>query len=170
METDKSYKLLLDFLKSVKNNYCSTKILVIIPNNIETKRIFLSYGCDDYISKPYSYDDLILRSKKLINCLPLKYKVIYESNFLKYVQNSNIVTYQDTYLPLTPRETLVLRFLIENRFANRDEIAKYLNANLNKSYSSTYVSTVIHRVRKKIKLCTGRNLIRNKYGYGYYLI
>jgi len=137
---------------------------------METKRIFLSYGCDDYICKPYNDDDLILRSKKLINCLPLKYKVIYESNFLKYVQNFNIVMYQDTYLPLTPREVLVLKFLIKTDFANKDDIAKYLNIKLNKSYSNTYVTTVIYRVRKKIKLCTGRDLIKNKYGCGYYLI
>lgn len=100
----------------------------------------------------------------------MKYKVIYESNFLKYIENFNIVMYQDTYLPLTPREVLVVKLLIRNNFVSKDEIAKYLNSKLNKSYSDTYVSTVIHRVRKKIKLCTGRDLIRNRYGFGYYIL
>ncbi|MFA6754820.1 MAG: winged helix-turn-helix domain-containing protein [Candidatus Dojkabacteria bacterium] len=170
IETDEAHQLLLELLESIKKNRLKTKVLGIIPNDSATKRALLSYGCDDYICKPYNNEDLLLRSKKLINCIPLKYKLIYESNFLKYIENFNIVMYQSTYLPLTPREILIVKLLIQNNFVSKDEIVKYLNCKLDKSYSNTYISTVIHRVRKKIKLCTGRDLIRNRYGCGYYIL
>jgi DNA-binding response OmpR family regulator len=146
------------------------KVLAIIPNDHSIKKEVLSYGCDDYILKPYNCEDLLLRCKKLLNCLPKKYRQYYESHFLKYNRKFEVVTYKETYLPLTPRETLILKLLIKEDFVNKNEIRKYLKAKLGKQYSEAYITVMVHRIRKKIKLCTGRNLIRNKYGCGYYLL
>jgi two-component system response regulator QseB len=170
LEANKDNQKIYDFLKKLKNNKLGTKVLAIIPNDPDIKRELLSYGCDDYIPKPYNCEDLILRCKKLLNCLPRKYQRYYESNFLKYNRRFDVVTYKGTYLPLTPRETLILKILIKEGFANKNEIRKYLKAKLGKQYSDGYITVMIHRIRKKIKLCTGRDLIRNKYGSGYYVL
>lgn len=144
--------------------------MAIIPNKKEIKRAVLIYGCDDYVAKPYNCEDLILRCKKLLNCLPQKYKSYYESKFLKYNRKFDIVTYKRTYLPLTPREILILKLLIKESFVSKVEIVRYLKAKLGKQYSEQYIAVMIHRIRKKIKLCTGRDLIRNKYACGYYIL
>ncbi len=170
IETNKAYQKVLMLFKSVKNRRLKTKILSIIPDNRDIKKTFLCYGSDDYICKPYKPEDLILRSKSLINCIPIKYPLIYESQFLKYEKKFNRVMYENTYIPLTPREILIVKLLIKRSFVSGDEIQKYLKAKLGKEYSNPYITVSIHRIRKKIALCTGRNLIRNKYGSGYYVL
>lgn len=170
IETNDAYKQILNLFTDIKNKRLKTKILSVVPDNGELKEILLSYGSDDYLCKPYKPEDLILRTKSLINCIPIKYPLIYESKFLKYEKKFNKVMYKNTYIPLTPREVLIIKLLIKRSFVSNTEIQKYLKARLDKNYSSSYITVSIHRIRKKIKLCTGRNLIRNKYGSGYFIL
>ena len=170
IETDEIYKKTLELLKKVKNRPVNIKTLAIIPNRKKVKKIYLSYGCDDYLCFPYNYEDLLLRVKKLINYLPIKYKLVYQSNYLRYECKFNRIMYQNTYIPLTPTEILIIKLLIQNNIVTKKEIQKYLKAKLNKNYSKNYITILIHRAKKKIKLCTGREVIKNKYGCGYYII
>jgi len=170
IEINKISKDIIALLKSIKSKHLKTKSLIILPNKQNFKETMLSYGCDDYISKPYDNEDLILRCKNLINCIPTKYEKTYESQFLKYSRKFNIVTYNNTYLPLTPNEILLLKLLIREKFLNKKELCKYFSTKLHKDYSEGYFTVLIHRVRKKIKLCTGLDLIKNKYGRGYYIL
>lgn len=160
----------INLLKLIKNKRLKTKSIVVIPDELELKKTMLSYGADDYICTPFKKEDLLLRCKKLINKLPQNYEPVYETTFLQYNQKYNIVTYDKTYLPLTPRETLLIKLLIQERFLNKSDIAKYLKAKTDKEYTEDYIGVLIYRTRHKIKLCTGRDLIRNKYGQGYYIL
>jgi DNA-binding response OmpR family regulator len=78
--------------------------------------------------------------------------------------------YENTYIPLTQRETLIVKLLIKRSFVSTDEIRRYLYAKLGEVYTDGHIRTIIHRIRKKIKLSTDRDLIRNKYGCGYYVL
>jgi DNA-binding response OmpR family regulator len=169
IETDKVYQKTLALLKDVKNRHIEVKTLAIIPNRKKVKRIYLSYGCDDYLCIPYKCEDLLLRVKKLINHLPVNYKLIYQNNYLKYECKFNRIMYKNTYIPLTPTEILIVKLLIQNSVVTKKEIQKYLKAKLQKEYSADYLTVLIHRAKKKIKLCTGREVIKNKYGCGYYI-
>jgi len=170
IETDKIYQKSLELLKNVKNKRLNIKTLAIIPNKKKIKRIYLSYGCDDYLCMPYNCEDLILRVKKLLNYLPINYRLIYQSNYLRYECKFNKIMYKNTYIPLTPTELLIVKLLIQNSIITKNEIQNYLNAKLNKKYSKNYTTVLIHRAKKKIKLCTGREVIKNKYGCGYYIV
>ena len=158
------------FLTDIKKQRLRTKILSIIPDNRHLKEKVLSYGSDDYLCKPYGYDDLLLRCKKLTDQISIKYESLCESQFIKYDPKFNIVRCGDTYLPLTPKQILLIKLLLENKYLNRKEISKYFTAKFEHKYSENYISVLIYRTRKKIELCTGMNLIRNNYGLGYYLL
>ena len=170
LELDNDKREAWEFLKEVKNRRLRTKVISIIPNHRQLKEKVLSYGADDYICKPYSCEDLVLRCRKLTNQITPQYKDIYKSQFLKYNKKFNIVSYEDTYLPLTPKQIKLVQILLENKYLNKKEIAKYLNSKSDNYYSEEYVSVLIYRTRKKIRMCTGRNLIRNNYGLGYYIL
>lgn len=60
--------------------------------------------------------------------------------------------------------------LIKEDVATKKEIANYIETKFDKRYSENYVQVLIHRTNKKIKMCTGFNGIKNKYGYGYYVL
>jgi DNA-binding response OmpR family regulator len=160
----------INLLKSVKNKRLKTKSITVLPDELKLKKTMLSYGVDDYICTPFKKEDFLLRCKKLINKLPRNYKSVYETKFLQYNRKYNIVTYDETYLPLTPKEILLMKLLIREKFLDKSNIIKYLKAKTKKDYKEEYISVLIHRIRHKIKLCTGRDLIRNKYGQGYYIL
>lgn len=169
IETDLATKQLLDVLKEIKNKRLRTKIISIIPNSSNLKHIMLSYGSDDYLTKPYSPEDLILRCKNLIHCIPTQYEIVYQFNSLRYEQKWDRVMYDNIYLPFTPKEINVVKLLIKRRFASKQEISQYLGSKDGLKYSESYVTVIMHRIREKIRLCTGRDLIRNSYGKGYTL-
>lgn len=170
LEIDDNREEIWEFLKEIKNKRLKTKIISIIPNKHSLKEKVLSYGSDDYIYKPFLCEDLILRCKKLTDQIPPKYQKIYQSQFLKYSSKFNVVRYEDTYLPLTPKQIVLIKILLENKYLNKKEIAKYLTTKFEQNYSEEYVSVLIYRTRKKIRMCTGMNLIRNNYGLGYYIL
>lgn len=101
--------------------------------------------------------------------MPLEYNIVYESSNLRYEKKFNRVMYKSTYIPLTPTEILIVKLLIKESFISKLEFQKYLKAKVGKEYSYEHLTVMIHRARSKIQLCTGRNLIRNKYGCGYYI-
>lgn len=170
IETDTVNNQLLSFLKLVKNKRLRTKILAIIPSSTNLKHILLSYGCDDFIDKPYNTDDLILRCKNLIHCIPTQYEIVYECNFLRYEQRMNRVMYNNIYIPLTNKEISVTKLLIKRQFVTKKDIIDYLESKEGKIYSEAYITVIVHRTKEKIRLCTGRDIIENKYGRGYKLI
>lgn len=157
-------------LKYIKNNRLKTTVLAIIPNLRDLKRTLLSYGCDDFLCIPYCCEDLILRCKNLIKCIPTKYEIVYESDFLRYESKFDRIMYENTQIPLTPREILIVTLLIKRSFVSKEDIERYLRSKIGVSYSEIYIRLIIHRIRKKIRLSTGRDLIRNKYGQGYYIL
>ncbi|MCD4756166.1 winged helix-turn-helix domain-containing protein [bacterium] len=169
IDTDNTNKQLLDFLKHLKNKRLRTKILAIIPNNTNLKHILLSYGCDDYLQKPYNPEDLVLRCKNLIHCIPTQYEIIYEYNFLRYEKKMDRVMYNDIYIPLTPTEISLTKLLIKRKFISKEEIIHYIESKDGKRHTEQYIVVIVHRIREKIRLCTGRELIDNKYGGGYRL-
>ena len=169
IETNTVNNQLLDFLKLIKNKRLKTKILAIIPNNTNLKHILLSYGCDDYLSKPYNQDDLILRCKNLIHCIPVQYEIVYECNFLRYERRLDRVMYNHIYIPLTSTEINVVKLLIKRKFVTKKNIVNYIESKEGKIYSEQYITVIIHRIKEKIRLCIGRELVESMYGRGYRL-
>lgn len=170
LEVDTITKQIIDLLKIVKNKRLKTKIIAVIPANYSLKHILLTYGCDDYICKPYEKEDLILRCKKLIHCIPIQYEIVYECNSLRYEQKLHRVMYNNTYIPLTPTEINVVKLLIKRGFASTNEIIDYIESKHGKRMTKEYVALIMYRIKDKMRLCVGMELIENIYGKGYKII
>ena len=77
------------------------------------------------------------------------------------------VMYNNIFIPLTPTEINVVKLLIKRRFVSKEEIIHYIESKNGKIYTKQYIVVILHRIREKIRLCTGRELIVSKYGGGY---
>lgn len=77
--------------------------------------------------------------------------------------------YNDIYIPLTPTEISLTKLLIKRKFISKEEIIHYIESKDGKRHTEQYIVVIVHRIREKIRLCTGRELIDNKYGGGYRL-
>lgn len=130
------------------------------------KIIGLELGSDDYITKPYSPKELVLRVNNII-------KRVYKNDNQKLVYNNyyidtkkRIVTLNDKEINLTTLEYDLLYMFVTNlgNSYSRDEI---LNVIWGEDYygADRVVDDLVRRLRKK---CPGLN-INTIYGYGYRL-
>ena len=130
------------------------------------KIIGLELGRDDYITKPYSPKELVLRVNNII-------KRVYKNDNQKLVYNNyyidtkkRIVTLNDKEINLTTLEYDLLYMFVTNlgKSYSRDEI---LNIIWGEDYygADRVVDDLVRRLRKK---CPGLN-INTIYGYGYRL-
>ena len=130
------------------------------------KIIGLELGSDDYITKPYSPKELVLRVNNIIKRVYSQdlNKIKYE-NYLIDI-NKRIVTENNNEINLTTLEFDLLNMFItnKNKSFSRDDI---LNIIWGENYFGTdrVVDDLIRRLRKKMP-----NLnINTMYGYGYRL-
>ena len=130
------------------------------------KIIGLEMGSDDYITKPYSPKELVLRVNKIIKRVykNISEKITYENYTIDI--DKRIVLEEDKELCLTTLEFDLLLLLLnnKNKSFSRDDI-------LNKVWGNDYfgsdrvVDDLVRRLRKKMK----KLRISTIYGYGYRL-
>ena len=114
----------------------------------------LKLGADDYITKPYNADELILRIKNLLT-RSIKYK---ENNGFKKVKELEVdyskreVKVKGKLVSLTFSEYQILNLLIDN--PGKAYTKKELNRiifNINEEVESRTIDTHVHNLRKKLK-------------------
>lgn len=127
----------------------------------------LELGGDDYIAKPYSPRELVLRVKNLI-------KRVYSNDFNKLQYNSyeidtekRTVSYKNKNIELTTLEFDLLIFFINNKgkSLNRENILDNIWG-INYFGNDRVVDDTIRRLRKKMKHLN----INTVYGFGYRLV
>lgn len=130
----------------------------------------LELGSDDYIAKPYSLRELMLRVKNLLNRV-YKIDMPKESNIIKYdeyqIDSDKRSVYKDgELLNLTSKEYELLIFLLENKGKafSRDQI---LDNIWGKEYygSDRVVDDLMRRLRQKMPKLD----VETIYGFGYRL-
>lgn len=130
------------------------------------KIIGLELGSDDYITKPYSSKELVLRVNNII-------KRVYSADMAKIKYNDysvdlekRIVTKNDNNLNLTTLEFDLLKMFLtnKNKSFSRDDI---LNIIWGENYFGTdrVVDDLVRRLRKKMPDLN----IETMYGFGYRL-
>ena len=130
------------------------------------KIIGLELGSDDYITKPYSPKELVLRVNNII-------KRVYSSDISKIKYNNytidiekRIVLDKDTELNLTTLEFDLLKMFLtnKNKSFSRDDILTIIWGD-NYFGTDRVVDDLIRRLRKKMPDLN----INTMYGYGYRL-
>ena len=114
----------------------------------------LSLGADDYITKPYNAEELILR----INNLLTRSKKYKENNGLKKIKELEVdyfkreVKVKGKLVKLTFSEYQILNLLIENpgKAFTKKELNKII-FNINEEEESRTIDTHVHNLRKKLK-------------------
>jgi len=142
----------IEFLIEMNNNFSTPVLLLTALDQITDKIKGLKSGADDYLTKPFEPEELLLR----VNNILKRTKTIkkQEIKFLKFGDfnwdNSlNKLTKNGEYVHTTTLENELLSIFSNNLgyYINRTELCKLLNLNLN----SRNVDVGITRLRKKIE-------------------
>ena len=157
-----------DVIKAIREKYPLVPVIFTSARDQDLDRILgLELGSDDYITKPYSSKELVLRVNNII-------KRVYQStdskiiNYLDYTidVDKRIVSVKDKPIKLTTLEFDLLLLLVENlnKSFSREDI---LDAVWGNDYfgSDRAVDDLVRRLRKKMPLLN----VNTIYGYGYRL-
>ena len=157
-----------DVIKQIREQDEEVPVIFTSARDQELDKIFgLELGSDDYITKPYSSKELVLRVNKIIKRV---YKDT-ETNIINYEnyiidQTKRLVKSNNKEIKLTTLEFDLLLLFVKNkgRCFSREEILSNIWGN---DYCGTdrAVDDLIRRLRKKLKDLR----IEAVYGYGYRL-
>lgn len=143
-------------------------LLLSIKSEIEAKIKLLNAGADDYLAKPFSFEELLARIRALLR-RPKKI----EGNILKIDgviidTEGHTVNYEQKEIRLTPKEFSLLEYLVKNRgrVLSRSTIMEHVWDSDTDPFTNT-IETHILNLRKKIKLVCKKEYIRTIPGVGY---
>jgi len=159
-----------DLCKKIRNNNNLTPIIMLTSlDSVEDKLTGFDCGADDYLVKPFSFQELFARVKALIRrnketrVMPLLRILDLELDSVtkKVRRNSKDIV-------LTATEYKILELLLSNRdkVFNRIQIAESI---WGYSFNSgtNVIDVHINSLRKKIDKDFGQKLIHTKKGFGY---
>ena len=132
----------------------------------------MSYGADDYITKPYNPALLLLKIEALFRRLKPQEKqeeLEYRGVFLNPLKST--LRYQDREIILSKNEISIFHYLLKNRgkIVSRDELMDYL-WDCNDFVDDNTLTVNINRLRKKLEEIELTGVIETRRRQGYILI
>jgi two-component system, OmpR family, copper resistance phosphate regulon response regulator CusR len=128
----------------------------------------LELGADDYLVKPFSFTELVLRIRTLLRRGPAREAEVYEFADLKLDVVRRVVTREGSEITLTNKEFLLLHLLIrrQGEALSRTLIASEV-WNMNFDSDTNVVDVAIKRLRAKIDQPFENKLIHTVRSIGY---
>ena len=168
---------LLDDQQSSQTQLDSSQIIsdvTSITDNPDSRKeiVFIDSGVDDYLTKPFSFNELLARIKAVLRRYDpkvvsnsLEFEDLKLNRFEKRVFRKNIE------IQLGPTEFRLLEFFLSNpkRVYSRDQILENVWPN-NINVESRTIDVHIRRLRKSINIDKTKELIRTVRSSGYSLI
>jgi DNA-binding response OmpR family regulator len=153
----------------IREKKITTPILILTgEKDLQTKVKVLNSGADDYLTKPFSFDELIARVKALmrrpVQSLPIELKI----QDITMDTATRKVFRGDHELVLTLKEFSLLEYLMRNpnRVLKREEIFDH-TWDFAANFFSNVVDVHIKNLRKKIDFGRSEKMVETIRGVGY---
>ena len=161
----------IEILRTLRDKGNTTPILVLTAQDaVESKVQALRTGADDYVTKPFAFEELLARVEALSRRPKSMASLILEVDDLEINTNLHEVRRSGKLLELTPKEYAVLEYLVRNsgRVMTRTLITEYA-WDYHFDPGTNVVDVVINRLRKKVDQGFTQKLIHTVRGVGYLL-
>ena len=158
-----------EVIKKLRNKGNHTSVLMLTArDSAEDKVKGLDLGADDYIVKPFDFNELMARIRAVVR---RKYgnssnKLVIGDLILDTSEKS--VTRAGKQIELTGKEYEVLEYLMQskNRILSREQIKEHV-WDFDYEGDSNIIDVLIKNIRKKIDIEAGKQIIYTKRGLGY---
>ncbi len=158
----------IEITRQFRKLHPQTPIIFLTAKDTVDETVFgLQSGANDYIKKPFSFDELLERIK-----VQFRPKTGEHSIFVLGDITLNTETYQvhkgDQEISLTPKEFALLEYLIRNKgkVCRRSRIIESF-WDIQFEYNTGVIDVYINALRKKLMLSDKENYIQTVRGVGY---
>ncbi len=160
----------MSLLRGLRENNINTPVILLsAQNSTENKIEGLELGADDYLPKPFSFDELNARINALLRRTRASYSTFLHFGELALDTVKHLAMVGSVEIKLTRREYSLLEYLMknQNKVMTREDITVHT---WNESKESNVVDVYIKRLRTKLgKDFRGENFIKNIRSVGYVL-
>lgn len=161
----------LDVLRAIRSKGMRTPVLLLTAKDSVSDRVSgLDAGADDYLTKPFSFDELLARIRVMLRRLGERTDSCYRIADLIVDCDARSVTRGGIPIQLSAKEFAILEYLACNKgiVLSRDKIEQHI-WNYDYSGGSNVIDVYIRYLRKKIDDGFEQKLIHTVRGAGYVL-
>lgn len=163
-----------EILKTIREKGIKTPVLLLTAlDGIEDRVKGLDYGADDYLVKPFAFDELMARIRVLLrrnSANGNSASNVFSIANLRVNCNSHDVFRDDVPIKLSTREFTILEYMIRNkeRVLSREQIEQHI-WNYDYEGGTNVIDVYIRYLRRKIDKDFEPKLIHTIRGVGYVL-
>ena len=159
------------FIKQLRNDKNSTPVIMLTAkDSLDDKILGLDSGADDYIVKPFEFDELLARMRVL-----MRRNYGFATNIIQVDDvvldiSKKLVTRSGESIVLTGKEYEVLEYLFKNKMGiiSREQILNHV-WDYDYEGASNIIDVIIKNIRKKLDVGSKKPIIHTKRGLGYFV-
>ncbi len=162
----------LSVARTLRSQGITAPILMLTARDAIADRVAgLDAGADDYLVKPFAFDELLARLRAITRRTPTIRETILIVGPLSVDTRRQRVTRGDTIIPLTAKEYALLEFLARNEgtVVTRADITAHVWDDNHDPLSNT-LEVYINRLRHKIDDASQPSFIQTRRGAGYVFV
>ena len=157
--------------RELRANGLTAPVLMLTARDAVEDRVEgLDSGADDYLSKPFDFEELLARVRALLRRKPALYPEVITVENLSIQTRTRQVTRSGQSIDLTAKEYALLEYLVRRagEVVSRADIAEHV---WDESYDpfSKVIEVFIQRLRRKVDEGQTPKLIHTRRGEGYVL-
>lgn len=161
----------LEACKAIRQSHATPIIILTARDATDDRVIGLDSGADDYLGKPFTFNELAARIRAVLRRRPTVDNVVVPVGKLRLDPAMRKIYYLDQPLSLTPKEYTLLQYLMHkpNQVISKTELLEHV-WDINYEGFSNVVETYIRYIRHKLLTAGGDpEQIQTVKGHGYLL-
>jgi len=158
-----------DLLTELRKKNSHTPVLILSArDSLEDKALAFSHGTDDYLTKPFEFEELLMRVKALTRRKHQHFGHSIEVGRLKLDLTARVASVDGKALPLTAKEFAVLELFLLRRthVLSREQVCEHIYS-AEVEQGSNVIDVFINKLRRKLEAAGVGELIETIRGAGY---
>ena len=162
----------IDMLRQWRESGFNEPVLILSArDSLEDRIKGLNIGADDYLPKPFSFEELLARVRSLVRRQSTSKQMVLEHRGIRVDLVSHTVEVNGRPLDLTSREYALLQIFMQNagRILTRTLISEKIRES-HYDVDTNLLDVYMSRLRAKLETAPGKPLFKTIRGVGYQLL